>query len=188
MRMLPALSLPALPTLALVALPHAALAQIARADFIKKAVTGASAAIGAKATIAHIDTGSKAVHTWRQGTNGFTCTLLPDGSDAPVCADAQGWQWVVDAFTGKPKPTNTAPGIAYMAAGGVHHETPDGGIVMMPGANTKAVQEPPHWMLLWPVDAATSGLPTKSTAATYIMFAGTPYAHLMIHQDPAKLK
>jgi predicted metal-binding membrane protein len=113
---------------------------------------------------------------------------MPDGSDAPFCADAQGWQFLADAFTGKPKPTSAAPGIAYMAAGGMHYETPDGESVMAPGANTKMVQEPPHWMLLWPVDPVTSGLPTKATAATYIMFAGTPYAHLMIYQDPKTLK
>jgi len=171
---------------ALAALPTLAVAQIPP-DFARKAQMGAPAAISANATIAHIDAAGKAVHVMRQGTNGFTCSLLPDGSDAPVCADAQGWQWVADAFTGKPNPTNTTPGIAYMAAGGVHHETPDGQIVMAPGPSTKAVMEPPHWMLLWPVDAATSGLLTKATAATYIMFAGTPYAHLMIQQDPKSL-
>ena len=172
---------------ALAALPILAVAQVPP-DFARKAQTGATAAISANATIAHIDAAGKAVHVVRQGTNGFTCSLIPDGSDAPFCADAQGWQFLADAFTGKPKPTSTAPGIAYMAAGGMHYETPDGGIVMAPGANTKMVQEPPHWMLLWPIDAATSGLPTKATAATYIMFAGTPYAHLMIYQDPAALK
>lgn len=176
-------------TAAFLALPGITRAQMAGADFIKKAEAGAPAAISANATVAHIDAAGKAVHVMRQGTNGFTCSLLPDGSDAPVCADAQGWQWVVDAFTGKPKPTNTAPGIAYMAAGGVHYETGDGEIVMTAGPNTKNVPEPPHWMLLWPVDPATSGLPAKVTAGgAYIMFAGTPYAHLMIYQDPAKLK
>jgi hypothetical protein len=171
----------------LVALPVIAAAQIP-ADLAQKAQTGAPAAISANATIAHIDAAGKAVHIIRQGTNGFTCSLIPDGSDAPFCADAQAWQFLADAFTGKPKPTSTAPGIAYMAAGGMHYETPDGEIVMAPGATTKMVSEPPHWMLMWPIDPATSGLPTKATAATYIMFAGTPYAHLMIYQDPAALK
>jgi len=175
------------PVAVLAALPAGAAGQIP-ADFAQKAQAGAPPAISANATIAHIDAAGKAVHVVRQGTNGFTCSLIPDGSDAPFCADAQGWQFLVDAFTGKPKPTSTAPGIAYMAAGGMHYETPDGQIVMAPGPNTKEVQEPPHWMLLWPVDAATSGLPTKATAPTYIMFAGTPYAHLMIYQDPKALK
>lgn len=174
--------------LAIAALPSLTIAQIP-ADFARKAQTAAPAAISANATIAHIDAAGKAVHVIRQGTNGFTCTLLPDGTDAPVCADAPGWQWIVDAFTGQPKPTNTAPGIAYMAAGGSHFETSDGEIVMTPSPNTKTVSEPAHWMLLWPVDPKTSGLPAKvSAGGTYIMFAGTPYAHLMIYQDPAKLQ
>ena len=175
------------PVAVLAALPAGAAGQIP-ADFAQKARTGAPPAISANATIAHIDAAGKAVHVMSQGTNGFTCSLMPDASGAPFCADAQGWQFLVDAFTGKPNPTSTAPGIGYMAAGGMHYETPDGQIVMAPGQNTKAVQEPPHWMLLWPVDAATSGLPTKATAPTYIMFAGTPYAHLMIYQDPKALK
>ena len=166
--------------------PIVALAQIPP-DFARKAQTGAPAAISANATISHIDPAGKAVHVVRQGTNGFTCSLIPDGSDAPFCADAQAFQFLADAFTGKPKPTSTAPGIAYMAAGGMHYETPDGEIVMAPGANTKMVSEPPHWMLMWPADPATSGLPSKATGATYIMFAGTPYAHLMVYQDPAAI-
>ncbi|MGH7568884.1 MAG: hypothetical protein ACREL9_07945 [Gemmatimonadales bacterium] len=170
----------------LAAMPAAAAGQIP-ADFAQKAQAGAPAAISAKSTIAHIDVAGKAVHVVRQGTNGFTCSLMPDSSDAPFCADAQGWQFLVDALLGKPKPTSTAPGVGYMAAGGMHFELPDGQIVMAPGPNTKAVQEPPHWMLLWPVDAATSGLPTKATAPTYIMFAGTPFAHLMVYQDPAAI-
>jgi hypothetical protein len=173
--------------IALGALPLLAAAQIP-ADFVSKAQMGAPASISANATIAHVDAAAKAVHIVRQGTNGFTCSLFPDESAAPVCADQQGWQFLSDAFTGKPKPTSTAPGIAYMAAGGTHYESPDGAMAMAPGANMKAVQEPPHWMLLWPMDPATTGLPAKVTGSTYIMFAGTPYAHLMIYQDPKTLK
>jgi len=46
------------------------------------------------------------------------------------------------------------------------------------------IKEPPHWMLMWPFDAA-SGLPTtEKKTDTWIMWAGTPYAHLMINQKP----
>ena len=56
---------------------------------------------------------------------------------------------------------------------------------MMPGAGTKESKEPPHWMVIWPFDSASTGIPTKPNAGgTYIMFAGTPYAHLMVYQDP----
>lgn len=89
----------------------------------------------------------------------------------------------------QPKPTNTAPGIAYMAKGGIHYETATGAVVMDKSATTKDVAEPPHWMLMWAFDPATVGLPDRPNAAgVYVMFAGTPYAHLMIYQDPNKLK
>jgi hypothetical protein len=51
------------------------------------------------------------------------------------------------------------------------------------------VKEPPHWMLMWGFDAATTGLPTKENpSGVYIMFAGTPYAHLMVYQNPNQMK
>ena len=42
--------------------------------------------------------------------------------------------------------------------------------------------------MLWPIDPATTGLPTRPNADwAYIMLAGTPFAHLMIYQDPKLL-
>ena len=43
-------------------------------------------------------------------------------------------------------------------------------------------------MLIWPMDPAASGLPTKENGTgVYVMFAGTPYAHVMVYQDPNQL-
>jgi hypothetical protein len=157
------------------------------AAYIRAAGAGAPRAISGKATIARIESDGKTTNL-REGTNGFTCTLLPDGSDAPFCGDQNAWAWAVAAFTKQPKPPNTEPGVAYMMRGGIHEETPDGKIVMEKGANTRTVREPPPWMLLWPVDPAASGLPTRQNPmGVYVMFAGTPYAHLMVYQNPAKL-
>jgi hypothetical protein len=51
------------------------------------------------------------------------------------------------------------------------------------------VKEPPHWMVMWPFDAAATKLPTQpNPSGVYIMFDGTPYAHLMVYQDPQKMK
>lgn len=87
-----------------------------------------------------------------------------------------------------PKPTNTMPGIAYMAKGGSHWEK-DGKIIMKKEEGAKWVKEPPHWMVFWPFDSKTSGLPAiPGNFKTYIMWDGTPYAHLMIYQDPNKMK
>jgi hypothetical protein len=157
------------------------------AEFIKSAEAGAPARISEKAAIARMEPGGK-VTTVRPGSNGFTCTLFPDESHAPVCADQSGFRWFVAAMSQQPKPPSSG-GVAYMAKGGLHYEMPDGKIVMTPTSTTKTVKEPPHWMLLTPLDPAATGIPSKPNAGgTYIMFAGTPYAHLMIYQDPKMLK
>jgi hypothetical protein len=182
---------------ALLALPLATLQAQARpagqsaateTEFIKAAEEGAPEWISAQAAIARLEPSGK-TSTVRPGSNGFTCTLMPDESHAPYCGDRRGFQWIVAAMSHKPAPPAGGTGIAYMAKGGLHYETPEGKIVMEPSAQTKSVREPPHWMLLTPLDAAATGIPTRPNAGgTYIMFAGTPYAHLMIYQDPKMLK
>ena len=86
------------------------------------------------------------------------------------------------------KPTNTVPGIAYMARGGNHWEK-DGKVLMKQEPGAKLVKEPPHWMLMWPFESKAEKFPNApNQAGAYIMFDGTPYAHLMIYQDPMKMK
>ena len=159
------------------------------AQYIKAAEAAGPPAIARNAAIARVDPQGN-VTTVRAGTNGFTCVVgVPGDPDAAICGDKQSVAWLLSAATNAPKPTNTEPGIAYMAAGGVHDETAMGEIKMAADSTTHRVQEPPHWMLFWPIDAATSGLPTKpNPSGVYIMFAGTPYAHLMIYQDPKVMK
>jgi hypothetical protein len=179
------------PALVLILVPVALHAQAAQTkesetEFVKAAEEGAPEHISSKATIARLEPKGKST-IMRQGSNGFTCTLFPDESHAPLCADDKGWRWFVAAISGQPRPPSTG-GVGYMAKGGLHYEKPNGQIVMMPAADTKSVKEPPHWMLLTPFDSATTGIPTRPNAGgTYIMFAGTPYAHLMIYQDPKML-
>ena len=122
----------------------------------------------------------------KKGTNGFTCFPDVDGQDVPdpICTDPAASQWVGDLMSGAPKPTNTVPGIAYMGRGGWHFEK-DGKIVMKPEAGAKRVKEPPHWMVFWAFDTKTTGLQNlPNPMGTYIMFEGSPYAHLMIYQNP----
>ncbi len=125
----------------------------------------------------------------KKSTNGFTCipTVMNLPDPDPMCMDAAVQQWMNDLMVGAPKPTNTVPGIAYMARGGSHFEKE--GKVVMGGDGAKTVKEPPHWMLMWPFDAEATKLPTApNVSGVYIMFEGTPYAHLMIYQDPKKMK
>jgi hypothetical protein len=121
--------------------------------------------------------------------NGFTCipTVMNLPEPDPMCMDGAAHQWMTDIVNNAPKPSNTVPGIAYMARGGSHFEK-DGKVVMQ-AEGAKVVKEPPHWMVMWPFEASATKLPTRPNASgTYIMFEGSPYAHLMIYQDPKKMK
>jgi hypothetical protein len=118
----------------------------------------------------------------RDGTNGFTC--MPGNPEVigepPMCADAASMQWAADFKAHKPKPTNTVPGITYMLAGATQRSDSD------PYDKTSPpITVPPHWMIMWPFDPKATGLPTthRDTGA-YIMWAGSPYAHLHIMGHP----
>ena len=118
----------------------------------------------------------------REGSNDFTC--MPGNpnvvGDPPMCADTPSMQWFADAKAHKPKPTNTVPGITYMLAGATQRSDSD------PHDTTSMpIEVGPHWMIMWPFNPKTTGLPTthKATGA-YIMFAGSPYAHMHIMGRP----
>jgi hypothetical protein len=173
---------------ALIAQSATSAAQESDAAYTKKAEGGAPSWMSKDARIARLAKGGE-VTVVRDGSNDFTCASVPEMGIPAVCADKNGWDWMTSAMAGKDKPSIGEPGVAYMMQGGTHFETADGQIMMEPSSKTHNVKEPPHWMLLWPFDPAKSGLPTyPNTGGAYVMFAGTPYAHVMIYQNPAKLK
>jgi hypothetical protein len=162
-------------------------AKLSDGDYIAKAGTAAPEWISKNATYIRI-TPTK-VDTLRVGTNPFVCSVpIFDGADGPYCGDAMATQWLLDLKTRKPKPTNSAPGIAYMAAGGVHYESSTGDLVSRTMAGAIRVVEPPHWMLMWPFNPAATGIPVKNNGTgSYIMDEGSAWAHVMIYQDPMQL-
>ena len=153
---------------------------------IALARSAAPSFISSDATIVILNWNGK-FKTVRTGSNGFTCYSDLDKIDVPVpsCMDAAAIQWWDDFVSGKPGPTNKAPGIAYMAQGALRWEK-DGKIYMdwhTPG--TKRVTEPPHWLILWPFDPKRTKLPTyPGKFGSSIMYSGTPWSHIMIYQDP----
>lgn len=174
--------------LAAVSLPATLSAQAADEAYIKEVTAAAPAHLAAGVAVARMEPNGT-VTVLREGTNGFTCFIIPDGTNSAACGDQNTLTWFEAAFSNKPAPTNKEPGIAYMAKGGLHHETADGAIVLKPSAVTREVSEPPHWMILWPFSAAKTGLPSRPNAGgAYVMFDGTPFAHLMIYQDPNRMK
>lgn len=144
--------------------------------------------ISKDATILVPGEGGKLVEA-RKGTNGFTCIADLSGQEVPdpFCGDKAATEWVMDMFANKEKPTNMVPGIAYMAKGGWHWEK-DGKIVVSTTEGAKRVKEPAHWMVLWPVTSRETGLPSMpGKFNSYVMYDGTPWAHIMIYEDPMKL-
>ena len=80
--------------------------------FIAKALSGAPADIGNGATIVRIGDGFKLTPV-KTGSNGWTCTIDPDGS--PFCTDAAGLEWYAAIATKAEPPDRT--GFIYMMAG-----------------------------------------------------------------------
>ena len=97
-----------------------------------------------------------------------------------MCEDKVAMQWNKDRAEGKPRPTTTVPGVEYMLAGATQRSDSD------PFDKTDPpIKIGPHWMILWPFDPKTTGLPTThKPTGTYIMYAGTPWAHLHIMGTP----
>jgi hypothetical protein len=147
---------------------------------IDRALSAGPPSITADATVADMDAQGK-MTILRKGSNGYTCIPGHPGvvGDVAMCADEQAMIWAGDLLSHKPRPTNTKPGIIYMLAGGTDWSATD------PYATSGTpISEPPHWMIMWPYEAS-SGLPTTfKDTGTWIMWAGTPYAHLMINQKP----
>ncbi len=148
---------------------------------IARAMSAGPVNVAKAARIVDTDAQGKMV-VLREGNNGFTCMPgdLKVVGEPPMCVDAAAMQWYDDAKAHKPKPTNTVPGITYMLADASQHSDSD------PHDTTSMpIEIGPHWMIMCPFDPKTTGLPTthKPTGA-YIMWAGSPYAHLHIMGRP----
>ena len=148
---------------------------------ISRAMASGPLRITKDATVVEMDHQGNTV-VLRQGTNDWVCFPGDENEigNVPMCADPMGLQWMMDIKAGKPAPTNTAPGIIYMLCGATQHSNTD------PSDKTSPpVPIGPHWMIIWPYNAARDGLPnTVRDAGAWVMFDGTPYAYLHICGTP----
>lgn len=148
---------------------------------IQSAMSAAPTAVSANATvIAPQADGS--MKTLRKGSNGWTC--LPDAPETPgpdpMCMDANGVAWAQAMMAHKAPPAN-AVGLGYMLQGGVDASNTDP-FVSKPAAGADWVRTGPH-MMVFGADSLLKLYPSAAkpdTSAPYVMWAGTPYAHLMV--------
>ena len=148
---------------------------------IARALSAAPADIAKSARVVDKDAQGKMI-VLREGTNGFTC--MPGDpkviGDPAMCSDAASMQWAADFKAHKPKPTNTVPGITYMLAGATQRSDSNPYDTTSP-----PIHVGPHWMIMWPFDPKATGLPvTHKDTGAYIMWAGSPYAHLHVMGHP----
>jgi hypothetical protein len=149
-------------------------------DPVTSAESAAPASISHNASIVTMDAKGK-MTTVRKGTNGWTC--LPDSPTTPgpdpMCADVNATKWAVAWINHKPPPAG-ATGLMYMLEGGTDASNTDP-YATKPTAQNDWVKTGPHVMVVgskeilagYPADA-------KDTSQPYVMWSGTPYAHLMI--------
>jgi hypothetical protein len=120
--------------------------------------------------------------TLREGANHWVCFPGNENEigNVPMCCDPMGLKWMMDAMSGKPAPTNAAPGLIYMLCGATQHSNTD------PLDKTSpAIPIGPHWMITWPYDSKRDGIPnTVRDNGAWVMFDGTPYAYLHICGTP----
>jgi hypothetical protein len=156
-------------------------AAVDHSDPIKSAMAAAPEAISSGATIVQ-SAADGSMKTLREGKNGWTC--MPDnpvtpGPD-PMCMDANAGAWAM-AWIGKKTPPADTVGVIYMLAGGTDASNTDP-YAQKPTAENAWIETGPHLMVVGSQDVL-KGHPSGAepdTKAPYVMWAGTPYAHLMI--------
>jgi hypothetical protein len=176
---------------ALIALPCAALADDAAKaaapkmtdqQLIESALSAAPAGLRKHAGVmAANDQGE--MRTLRESTNGFTC--MPDlpttpGPDA-MCLDKASMNWVHAVMTKAPPPPGKV-GLMYMLKGGTDASNTDP-YSAKPSKADHWIRTGPHVMIAGADAAFYDQFPKGAdpdTSVPYVMWAGTPYQHLMV--------
>ncbi|HEX6306986.1 MAG TPA: hypothetical protein VFZ69_02295 [Longimicrobiales bacterium] len=173
-----------LPLLLAALLPAALAAQNGSGDTaarIASALSAAPASVTEHATVVELD-GT----ILRQGSNGWVC--MPDNpatpNDSPMCLD-EAWRGFMDAYMSRRQPEFRGVGVAYMLQGDFPVSNTDP-FATAPGAGNQWVANSgPHVMLIVADAALLEELPTDpSNGGPWVMWKGTPYAHVMIPAPP----
>jgi hypothetical protein len=124
----------------------------------------------------------------KPGSGAYMCHPTPPdlrkkGGREPMCVD-QVWKAWADAWMNK-KPFKTDHvGVSYMLAGDTGASNIDP-YAESATPDNEWVVEGPHVMVLVPDHAQLEGIPTDpNSGGAYVMWKGTPYAHIMIPVGP----
>lgn len=152
------------------------------AEKIANAMSAAPSSISGKATILDwpVTEGGQPM-VLRAGTNGWSC--LPDmpqseGND-PLCLDEPWMQWI-EAYMSKKTPALSRVGVGYMTASGGGWASNSDPYAMKQTMDNQWGHHKPHIMIVVPDVKSLEGISTDpNNGGPYVMYAGTPYAHIM---------
>ena len=142
---------------------------------IKSALSAAPASITNGATIMDPDG-----NVLREGENGWTC-FPQQPAMGPMCNSGE-WGAMISALMGQEEFTPSQISISYMLAGegdaiGVSNIDP---YATEPTDENDWIKEGPHLMIIVPDQAMLEGMSTDPNDPVYVMWKGTPYAHIMV--------
>ena len=151
------------------------------AQMIASAMHAAPARVAKGATVVAMGADGT-MRTLRKGTNGFTC--MPDNPSTPgpdpMCMDQNAMEWI-NAYMAKKTPPAGKIGMMYMLAGGTDASNTDP-YAQKPASGNHWIKTGPHFMIVGADAAFYANYPKSAdpdTAAPYVMWADTPYEHLM---------
>ena len=151
------------------------------AQMIASAMRAAPARVARDATIMAMEADGT-MRTLRKGSNDFTC--MPDNPGVPgpdaMCMDRNAMAWV-QAYVGHQHPPAGKIGLMYMLEGGTDASNTDP-YAKKPESGNHWIRTGPHFMIVGADEAFYDNYPKNAdpdTTAPYVMWAGTPYQHLM---------
>ena len=151
-------------------------------ELIKSAMSAAPPAVAKDATIVAMQEDGS-MRTLRQGTNSFTC--MPDSPETPgpdpMCMDKNSMEFV-NAWIAHKVPPAGKTGFMYMLAGGTDASNTDP-YANKPEADNSWIKTGPHVMIMGADASFYDAYPKDAipdTSSPYVMWAGTPYQHLMV--------
>lgn len=151
---------------------------------IADAMSAAPPSIAAEATILDWPAEGGERTVLREGTNDWTClptdpAAASRAAQAPPCADPVMMEWA-GAYMSETEPVITGVGLSYMLAG-------DGGASNVdpyasgPTEDNDWVRTGPHVMMVVPDPSLLEHIGTDhESGEPYVMWAGTPWAHIMM--------